>query len=71
VRAAEFCRACGSESELVDKAAAIARRWLRGLGFARSLANSARPTTFPGAARARARWLLFVLARAKQIKRDD
>ena len=34
-----FCRAVGSEAALLDKAAAIGQRWLRGLGIARSLAN--------------------------------
>ena len=34
-----FCRAVGSEAALLDKAAAIRQRWLRGLGIARSLAN--------------------------------
>jgi len=34
-----FCRAIGSETALVDKAAEIGQRWLRGLGIARLLAN--------------------------------
>jgi REP element-mobilizing transposase RayT len=34
-----FCRAVGSEAALLDKAAAIGQRWLRGLGISRSLAN--------------------------------
>ena len=34
-----FCRAVGSEAALLDKAAAIGQRWLRGLGIARSLAT--------------------------------
>ncbi|MBK8067524.1 MAG: hypothetical protein IPK27_07795 [Rhodanobacteraceae bacterium] len=34
-----FCRVIGSEGALVDKAAEIGQRWLRGLGVARSLAN--------------------------------
>ena len=34
-----FCRAIGSEEALLDKAATIGQRWLRGLGIARSLAN--------------------------------
>lgn len=34
-----FCRAIGSESALLDKAAEIGQRWLRGLGVARSLSN--------------------------------
>ncbi len=34
-----FCRAVGNEAALLDKAAAIGQRWLRGLGIARSLAN--------------------------------
>ena len=34
-----FCRAIGSEGALLDKAATIGQRWLRGLGIARSLAN--------------------------------
>ena len=34
-----FCRVIGSEAALLDKAAEIGQRWLRGLGVARSLAN--------------------------------
>ena len=34
-----FCRVIGSESALLDKAAEIGQRWLRGLGVARSLSN--------------------------------
>ena len=34
-----FCRVIGSESALIDKAAEIGQRWLRGLGVARSLSN--------------------------------
>jgi REP element-mobilizing transposase RayT len=34
-----FCRAIGSEGALLDKAATIGQRWLRGLGIARALAN--------------------------------
>ena len=41
VRAAKpkagFYRAIGSEAALIDKAAAIGQRWLRGLSLARSL----------------------------------
>ncbi|MBK8067246.1 MAG: hypothetical protein IPK27_06370 [Rhodanobacteraceae bacterium] len=43
VRAVEpeqgFCRVIGSKGALVDKAAEIGQRWLRGLSVARSLAN--------------------------------
>ncbi|MCE7932865.1 MAG: transposase [Xanthomonadales bacterium PRO6] len=34
-----FCRVIGSESALLDKAAEIGQRWLRGLGVSRSLSN--------------------------------
>ena len=34
-----FCRVIGSETALLDKAAEIGQRWLRGVGVARSLAN--------------------------------
>ena len=34
-----FCRVMGSEGAMIDKAAEIGQRWLRGLGVARSLAN--------------------------------
>ena len=34
-----FCRVIGSEAALLDKAAEIGQRWLRGLGVARSLSN--------------------------------
>ncbi len=34
-----ICRVIGSESALLDKAAEIGQRWLRGLGVARSLSN--------------------------------
>ena len=34
-----FCRVIGRESALLDKAAEIGQRWLRGLGVARSLSN--------------------------------
>ena len=34
-----FCRVIGSESALLNKAAEIGQRWLRGLGVARSLSN--------------------------------
>ena len=34
-----FCRAIGSEGALLDKAAAIGQRWLRGLGIARLLGS--------------------------------
>ncbi len=36
---ADFHGLLGSEAALLDKAAAIGRRWLRGLGILRSLAN--------------------------------
>jgi hypothetical protein len=66
-----FCRAVGSEAALLDKAAAIGQRWLRGLGIARSLANGTGETGILGAAGAWGRWACVGLGREKPILRED
>lgn len=66
----QFCRAAGREAALLDKAAAIGQRWLRGMGITRALPRLTRATVCLGAT---GTWgaCSSSLKRGKQIRWDD